>query len=280
MIRWSRRTPRARASSTSFKVSTARPFFCRSLVVGDLRRQPPFSPISIVSLTLSKRRCARCAWRDVDAAHASRRLRQLDDFSGRRDVPGRRRVPSSSRTLPFPCPTHEPAHLLELRAVALRLIGPMTSSRTVPCRRTYRSWRHLERRHAIEKRLDRHRRRAVRPFHDGGHPLPYVIVGPGHLKDAAAGMRMEIDEAGRDDFACGVYRARCWRVNPRRDARDGVAAHGDVGAVPRTPGSVDKPAVLDEEVVDRRLCARYAGQNEETDESGGREGGSHAAHYS
>ena len=91
---------------------------------------------------------------------------------------------------------------------------------------------------------------------------------------------MEIDEAGRDDSTGGVYRARCGRVNPRRDARDGVAAHGNVSAVPRTAGSVDKPPVLDEEVIDRCLCARYAGQNEETDESGGCQGCSHSAHYS
>ena len=74
--------------------------------------------------------------------------------------------------------------------------------------------------------------------------------------------------------------ARSGRVDARRDAGDRVAAHADVAAVPRAAGAVDDPAVPDEKVVDRCLCARCARQHEETDESGGCQRCSHAAHYS
>ena len=49
-------TPRARASSTSFKVSTARPQFFLPITLWCVIcvGKPPFSPISIVSLTLSR----------------------------------------------------------------------------------------------------------------------------------------------------------------------------------------------------------------------------------
>ena len=46
------------------------------------------------------------------------------------------------------------------------------------------------------------------------------------------------------------------RVDPRRDARDRVAAHGDVAAIPRAAGAVDDAAVADHQVVGGRLRAR------------------------
>ena len=39
----------------------------------------------------------------------------------------------------------------------------------------------------------------------------------------------------------------------RRDAGDRVAAHGDVGAIPRAAGAVDDAAVPDHEIVGWRL---------------------------
>src|SRR5207245_5662114 len=88
------------------------------------------------------------------------------------------------------------------------------------------------------------------------HALPHVVGGGRHLEDAAPGVRVDIDEPRRDDLACGIDAARRRRVDARRDARDGVAANGEIAAVPRAAGAVDDAAVPDDEIVGRRLGLR------------------------
>ena len=116
------------------------------------------------------------------------------------------------------------------------------------------------RREPVEKRLDRQRRRAIRPFDDRRHALPHVVVRGRHLEDAAPRMGMDVDEARRDDFAAGVDRPRRRRIDPRRDARNRVAAHRQVAAIPRAAGAVDDPAVANDQIVGGgrlRLCAGH-----------------------
>jgi hypothetical protein len=87
--------------------------------------------------------------------------------------------------------------------------------------------------------LIRHRRRSVGPFHQRRHALPHVVLRRRHLEDAAARVGVRVDEPRRDHLSRRVDDARGRRVDFRRDARDGVAAHREIGAIPRAAGAVD-----------------------------------------
>ncbi len=63
------------------------------------------------------------------------------------------------------------------------------------------------------------------------------------------------------------------RLDPRRDARDGVAAHGNVAAIPRTARAVDDPGVPNQQIVGWRL--RTKDGNEERGDGGGERGSSY-----
>jgi len=196
--------------------------------------------------------------RDVDAAHAAGHPRELDDFGGRRERP--RHVEQSgaqSERAVLHALLHERAHPVELRR---RRFAIGRTDHLIAHRSLADEHREVRRdargRHAIEKRPQRNRRPAVRSLEDRRHTLPHVVVRGRHLEDAAARVRMEIDEAGRNDFPGGIDNARRRRVDPRRDARDGVAANRDVSTVPGTARSVDDAAVADDQIEGRRLRAR------------------------
>src|SRR6185295_8038268 len=100
----------------------------------------------------------------------------------------------------------------------------------------------------VEKRPQRNRRRAVRSLEECRDTLAHVVVGGRDVEDAAARVRVRIDEAGRDDLARRVNdtrRRRPRRIDAWRDAHDRVAANPDVASVPRTAGTVDDAAVAD-----------------------------------
>ncbi len=104
----------------------------------------------------------------------------------------------------------------------------------------------LERRQLVEERLQRKRRTAVRSFHQRRHALPHVVLRRRHLEDAAPRVRVDVDEAGRDDEAAAVDRPSRRSVDRRRDARDRVAADRHVAAIPRAAGAVDDPRAADQ----------------------------------
>ena len=59
-------------------------------------------------------------------------------------------------------------------------------------------------------------------------------------------MGVDVDEAGRDDAARGVERARARQARADRD--DALALDGDVRTPPRRPRAVDHGAAADDEI--------------------------------
>src|SRR4030095_1270378 len=78
-------------------------------------------------------------------------------------------------------------------------------------------------------------------------------------------MRVEIDEAGRDDQIARVDHARCRRLRQRTDRHDPAALNRDVGAEPRIAGAVEHVSAANENVVWRCLSA---GMNRRPDRHG------------
>ena len=252
------------------------------LVVRDLRRQAALlADLDGLAHAVEHARRFVAHVRDVDAAHAAGDLRELDDFCGRRERARHVEQPGAQaeRAVFHPLP-HEAAHLVDLggRRLAVHRTDHLRRAPS-PADERAEVRRHTSGRDALEKRLDRQRRRSVGPFHQRGDALPHVVVGGRHLEDAAARVRVDVDEPGRDDLAGGVDHARGRRLDARRDADDGVAAHRDVAEIPRAAGAVDDPAVADDEIVEGRLRARRGDQNaqgtrrRQRDESGAHVGG-------
>jgi hypothetical protein len=197
---------------------------------------------------------------DVDAAEASGDPRELDDFRRRRERAGH---VEQTRAEPERAVLHaladQFAHPLELlggcRAVDLANHRHPHRSLTDEARKVRRN---ACCRNFVQKRPERNGRAAVGPFDQGGHALADVIVGGGHLEDAAPGVRMDVDEPGRRDEATNLDHPGRSALNRRGDARDRIAAHGNVASVPRAPGSVDDPGAPQDEVVRRisRLRSR------------------------
>ena len=103
---------------------------------------------------------------------------------------------------------------------------------------------------------ERHRRPAIGPLNQRRDALPDVVVRARQLEDVLARVVVDVDEAGRHDLPARVDHARRRLCNRRRDERDRVAAHGDIGAIPRAAGAVDDAPVADDEIVGlRRLSA-------------------------
>ena len=126
-------------------------------------------------------------------------------------------------------------------------------------------------RDAVEERLDRQRRRPVRPFDQRRHALAHVVVGRRHLEDAAARVRVNVDEPRRDDLAAGVDRSASPAPSMRGAMRAIVSPRTrDVAAIPRAAGAVDDARVANHEIVGRRLSAE-TGDQERADESDQRE---------
>ena len=89
----------------------------------------------------------------------------------------------------------------------------------------------LQRLELRQERAERHRRRSVRPFDEGRHALPDVVVGGRDLKDAARGVRVDVDEPGRQDLTADVdrrgRRARRSTARCGRSCRRGSRRHRD-----------------------------------------------------
>ena len=103
--------------------------------------------------------------------------------------------------------------------------------------------------HLGEKRRERNRRSAVRAFDQRRDALPHVVLGRRHLEDAAARVCVDVDEAGSGHQPVGFDHARRLPRDARRDGRDRVAAHGDVGAIPGARRAVDDTGVSDDQIV-------------------------------
>ena len=192
---------------------------------------------------------------DVDSAHLPRHLRELDHLGGRReragDVEETRAQPE--RTI-FHALPHERAHLLELVGRGLpidRTHHPIADRSLADEAGEVR--RDVRRRHAIEKRAERDRRRSIRPFDERRDALADIVVGGRHVEDAAARVGVNVDEPGRNRLAGGVDDPRRRRIDPPADPGNRVAANGDVASIPGAAGAVDDPAVLDDQIVRRRL---------------------------
>src|SRR4029453_15916705 len=78
-------------------------------------------------------------------------------------------------------------------------------------------------------------------------------------------MRVEIDEAGRDDQIARVDHALCPRLRQRTDRYDPAALNRDVGAEPRIAGAVEHVSAANENVVWRSLST---GMNRRPDRHG------------
>ena len=96
---------------------------------------------------------------------------------------------------------------------------------------------------------DRPRRSAVLVDDHGGDALRHEIRrrSPHRIRIAKSaarsrpivGVRVDVDEAGRDVLAAGVDRARRLRVRQRCHRDDAAALHGDVGGEPGIAGAVE-----------------------------------------
>src|SRR5215467_5928955 len=99
----------------------------------------------------------------------------------------------------------------------------------------------------IQKRLDRRwqapsetRTAPIRSLHNRGDTLADVVVSCGHLKNGAGRMRVNIDEARRNDEIADIDHARRWLADCGRNASDGVAADSEIGSIPRATSSIHK----------------------------------------
>jgi hypothetical protein len=93
-----------------------------------------------------------------------------------------------------------------------------------------------------------------------------VAFRVGHLGDALD-VRMQVDEAGRDDLAAGIDDPPGPLAGQlaTRDRDDALATHRDVGAEPDAAGPVDHLTSRDQDVIGRRLWA-HAVQRSENEE--------------
>ena len=106
----------------------------------------------------------------------------------------------AERAVLHPCSTSADHLLRSPRGVALRLTSPITA---IPHRALADEAADVDRRScsALElrqERRERQRRRAVGSFHHRRHALAHVVRRGRHLDDAAARVRVDVDESGRD----------------------------------------------------------------------------------
>ena len=102
----------------------------------------------------------------------------------------------------------------------------------------------------VEVRTERPRTAAVRTAQRERDALHRRALRVGHLGERLR-VRVQIDEAGRDDQSARVDRAlrERRRDRPALDAYDVIARDGDVAAIARRSGAVDDRAVRDEQIV-------------------------------
>ncbi len=95
---------------------------------------------------------------------------------------------------------------------------------------------------------ERRRRHATVARDVRGDPLSHRGIRPRVLQDGDVGVRVRVDEAGRDVAAAGVDdRAAAQRAR-RTDGGDAPAAHSDVAVVPGVAAAIHDAAVGDDEI--------------------------------
>lgn len=187
----------------------------------------------------------------VDPAHLAGDAGQLDHLLGRRE--GARHVEEAGRH-PEGAVAHPLAHqLLHLGDLLRRRLAVHAPDHLLADRALADEAREVRggtgRRHGVEEGLQRDWRAAVRPLHERRHALTHVVVGRRHAQDAAARVRVQVDEAGRDHRALDVDAVPRGARQPRRDRHDRVAAHRQLAAVPGPARPVDDATVQEDEVV-------------------------------
>ena len=105
--------------------------------------------------------------------------------------------------------------------------------------------------------------RAALAEHLGRHALADLALGVAVFEQQVVGVRVHVDEAGRDDQPLGVDLALGLARRHAADGDDPVAADGHVADEPRVAGAVDDAAVADDEVV---LAAHVVAGGEEQEE--------------
>ena len=66
--------------------------------------------------------------------------------------------------------------------------------------------------------------------------------------EAVAGVRVDVDEAGRDDAIARVDDARRGRAAERPDGRDAIAGDADIGAQPRVARAIHDACVANQDI--------------------------------
>ena len=95
----------------------------------------------------------------------------------------------------------------------------------------------------------------------GRHSLAYFALGLGVDRQREVGMRLDVDEAGRDDLTLRVDRPAGGALVTWLDRDDASAANGDVRPPGRRAGAVDDVAAADDEIVGHGIAqsARLTG---------------------
>ena len=200
--------------------------------------------------------------RDVDAVDRRQLARELDDFVGRAPAAGLVLEPRGQADRAFlQRLPHERAHARDL--VRPRR-PPHVVAHHAPAHGAVADEQHRVRADAglLEQRAligDGPRRAAVLVDDDGGDALRDEVRRRSthriRIAKAAArarpivGMRVDVDESGRDVLAGGVDGTRGLRVRQRADRDDAAAADRDVGGEPGIAGAVEHAPVLDQQVV-------------------------------
>ena len=96
-----------------------------------------------------------------------------------------------------------------------------------------------------------HRREAdaAVAHHDGGHAVPARRREQRVPRDLAVEVRVDVDEAGRDEQRRRRRSSRARRAVDRADLGDDAVGDRDVGGARRRPGAVDDGPALDHEIV-------------------------------
>ena len=227
--------------------------------------------------------------RNVDAVHSRQFLRELHDLVGH--APAARLVlearRDADRALLQRLP-HQRAHLRPLlrrrrpphivahhpaadRAVADQQQGVGADAELLDERPLLRD---RPRRAAVL--VDDDRGDALRDQVGRGAAAGVLVAEPAARVGPVVGVRVDVDEAGRDVLAGCVDGARGLGASQRADRGDAPAADRDVGREPRVAGPVEDPAVPDQQVVRLRRLLRGQGGGAGGEDKAGEKG--HAFH--
>ncbi len=100
----------------------------------------------------------------------------------------------------------------------------------------------------LEEGRQRDRGVSIGPFDKGGDALAQIIFGSGNGEDAAASVRMNVDEARCNSHSRSIDASSAGEFVQVSDGGDGVAADSNVPGEPRIACAVEDLAVGDEQV--------------------------------